>query len=255
MFHSWRKQFLGVFQTEANNEYSDGLMDAELQHGCMQVILCVWRTLGWVQPNVRWRYSITVQSLLSPLSSLPIFFFWGGGGCVLDRIVCCTWGMFLSIAQPLRCLVTVWAVVGSSTHYILVLSGICNLAMDDCKKLLMVFVLMQGWFLIVWNGREVVCIDDLGNTAPSQTCSNFATFSNQRACNMQACSGYYWDVPSWNFCNAPCSGGKRFRDTICKQNGSVVDETFCSSSLAPVSESLCNTQVLLIVCFHLLSLY
>ncbi|CAK9237336.1 unnamed protein product [Sphagnum troendelagicum] len=90
--------------------------------------------------------------------------------------------------------------------------------------------------------REVVCIDDLGNTAPSQTCSNFATFSNQRACNMQACSGYYWDVPSWNFCNAPCSGGKRFRDTICKQNGSVVDETFCSSSLAPVSESLCNTQ-------------
>jgi hypothetical protein len=104
--------------------------------------------------------------------------------------------------------------------------------------------------------REVVCIDDLGNTAPSQTCSNFATFSNQRACNMQACSGYYWDVPSWNFCNAPCSGGKRFRDTICKQNSSVVDETFCSSSLAPVSESLCNTQVLLlIVCFHLLSLY
>lgn len=127
---------------------------------------------------------------------------------------------------------------------------------DDCKKLLMVLVLMQGWFLIVRNGREVVCIDDLGNTAPSQTCSNFATFSNQRACNMQACSGYYWDVPSWNFCNAPCSGGKRFRDTICKQNGSVVDETFCSSSLAPVSESLCNTQVLLlIVCFHLLSLY
>jgi hypothetical protein len=41
MLHTWKKQFLGLFQTEANNEVSDGLMDAELQRGCMQVILCV----------------------------------------------------------------------------------------------------------------------------------------------------------------------------------------------------------------------
>ncbi|KAL2635003.1 hypothetical protein R1flu_006482 [Riccia fluitans] len=90
--------------------------------------------------------------------------------------------------------------------------------------------------------RQVICMDATGNTAHPDRCGGEAEFDELQSCNVQPCNISWWETGSWNYCNVPCAGGKRFRDVFCVSNGSVVDNATCDSLLAPSTGLECNTQ-------------
>ncbi|KAL3685630.1 hypothetical protein R1sor_003652 [Riccia sorocarpa] len=90
--------------------------------------------------------------------------------------------------------------------------------------------------------RHVICMDSLGNTAHPDRCGGEAEFDKLQSCNVQACNTTWWGTGSWNYCNVPCEGGKRFRDVFCVSDGLVVDNATCDPLLAPLNDLACNTQ-------------
>ncbi|BBN05436.1 hypothetical protein MPTK1_3g13090 [Marchantia polymorpha subsp. ruderalis] len=90
--------------------------------------------------------------------------------------------------------------------------------------------------------RQVICMDNMGNTAHPERCGGEIDSDIIQTCNQQACNESRWEVAPWDFCNVPCAGGRKYRTTACYLNGAVVDDGMCDNLFAPLRELECNTQ-------------
>eukprot|EP00898_Chlorokybus_atmophyticus_P003480 jgi/Chlat1/4132/Chrsp269S03954 len=96
--------------------------------------------------------------------------------------------------------------------------------------------------------RTVVCKSSYGYTADIALCRDAGLdVSSSKACNTQACVGYFWGYDSWGVCNQTCGGGQAVRTVTCMQavadNPAVVapDASLCTAASKPDSTRMCNT--------------
>lgn len=69
--------------------------------------------------------------------------------------------------------------------------------------------------------------------------------ASRRACNIDACTRYYWNIGTWSTCTKTCGSGTQSTTVTC-MDSSVTPNTAADSSLcigaASPSTRACNTQ-------------
>ncbi|KAK3601758.1 hypothetical protein CHS0354_016122 [Potamilus streckersoni] len=87
--------------------------------------------------------------------------------------------------------------------------------------------------------REVLCVDESGNTHPSSDCLDKKP-RNTKQCKMVSCPE--WFAKPWSKCSASCGEGVRHRQVECQMGNKAVDDVLCGGKKKIKQEAKCQSK-------------